>query len=109
MIVVCGRHWQREHLGLGKSLSTFAVSFGVVAVYYGLLVVWFWHLVPVAAAGNEYRSPWKQVSDPGGSGNPSLAPGDFSVILSRFFLPSEEEVLAYRGVCVYFSTAQLLS
>lgn len=51
MIVVCARHWQREYLGLGKSLSTFAVSFGVVAVYYGILVVWFWHLIPVAAAG----------------------------------------------------------
>ena len=52
MIAACGRHWQREYLGLGKSLSTFAVSFGVVAVYYTILVVWFWHLIPVAAAGN---------------------------------------------------------
>ena len=52
MIFACGRHWQREYLGLGKSLSTFAVSFGVVAVYYAILVVWFWHLIPVAAAGN---------------------------------------------------------
>jgi len=50
MIAACGRHWQREYSGLGKSLSTFAVSFGVVAVYYGILVVWFWHLIPVAAA-----------------------------------------------------------
>jgi hypothetical protein len=33
MILVCGRPWQREYLGLGKSLSTFAVSFAVVAVY----------------------------------------------------------------------------
>jgi hypothetical protein len=50
MIAACARHWQREYLGLGKSLSTFAVSFGVVAVYYTILVVWFWHLIPVAAA-----------------------------------------------------------
>ena len=50
MIAVCARHWKREYLGLGKSLSTFAVSFGVVAVYYAILVVWFWHLIPVAAA-----------------------------------------------------------
>ena len=52
MIVACGRHWKREYSGLGKSLSTFAVSLGVVAVYYGILVVWFWHLIPVAASGN---------------------------------------------------------
>jgi len=52
MIIACGRHWQREYSGLGKSLSTFAVSFGIVAVYYGILVAWFWHMIPVAAAGN---------------------------------------------------------
>ena len=50
MIAACARHWLREYAGLGKSLSTFAVSFGVVAVYYGILVAWFWHLIPVAAA-----------------------------------------------------------
>lgn len=50
MIVACGRHWLKEYAGLGKSLSTFAVSFGIVAVYYAILVVWFWHLIPVAAA-----------------------------------------------------------
>ena len=51
MIFACGRHWLREYHGLGKSLSTFAVSFGIVGVYYAILVVWFWHLIPVAAAG----------------------------------------------------------
>jgi hypothetical protein len=50
MIVASGRHWKREYAGLGKFLSTFAVSFGVVAVYYGILVAWFWHLIPVTAA-----------------------------------------------------------
>jgi len=50
MIAACGRHWLREYAGLGKSLSTFAVSFGVVVVYYAILVAWFWHLIPVAAA-----------------------------------------------------------
>jgi hypothetical protein len=52
MIAACGRHWFREYSGLGKSLSTFAVSFGIVAVYYSILVAWFWHLIPVSAAGN---------------------------------------------------------
>lgn len=52
MIAACGRHWFREYAGLGKSLNTFAVSFGIVAVYYTILVTWFWHLIPVSAAGN---------------------------------------------------------
>lgn len=50
MIVICARRWMREYAGLGKSLITFAVSFGIVAVYYGILVAWFWHMFPVAAA-----------------------------------------------------------
>jgi hypothetical protein len=50
MIAACARRWVREYAGLGKSLSTFAVSFGIVAVYYGILVVWFWHMIPFVAA-----------------------------------------------------------
>jgi len=50
MIVVCARRWIREYAGLGKSLTTFAVSLGVVAVYYGILVAWFWQMFPVASA-----------------------------------------------------------
>ena len=46
MIVFCARHWAREYAGLGKSLSTFSVSFGVVVVYYGILVTWFWEMIP---------------------------------------------------------------
>jgi uncharacterized membrane protein len=49
--VVCVRRWMKEYAGLGKSLITFAVSFGIVAIYYGILVTWFWHMFPVAAAG----------------------------------------------------------
>jgi hypothetical protein len=52
MITACGRHWFREYVGLGKSLSTFAVSFGIVIVYYSVLVTWFWHMIPVSAAGH---------------------------------------------------------
>jgi hypothetical protein len=52
MIAACGRHWFREYAGLGKSLSTFVVSFGIVIVYYSVLVTWFWHLIPVSAAGH---------------------------------------------------------
>jgi hypothetical protein len=52
MIAACSRHWFREYAGLGKSLNTFAVSFGIVVVYYTILVTWFWHLIPVPAARN---------------------------------------------------------
>jgi hypothetical protein len=46
MIAVCGRHWQKEYSGLGKTTRTFAWSFGVVAVYYGVLIAWFWNMFP---------------------------------------------------------------
>lgn len=46
MIVFCARHWAKEYAGLGKSLSTFAVSFGLVVVYYGILAMWFWEMIP---------------------------------------------------------------
>jgi hypothetical protein len=49
MIALCGRHWKKEYAGLGKTLSTFAVSLGIVAVYYAILVIWFWNMVPKEA------------------------------------------------------------
>lgn len=52
MIVACARRWVKEYGGLGKSLSTFAISFGIVIVYYGILVIWFWHLIPFVTAQN---------------------------------------------------------
>ena len=52
MIAACGRRWVKEYAGLGKSVSTFAVTLGIVAVYYGILVVWFWHMIPLSAAQN---------------------------------------------------------
>ena len=48
MIVFCARHWEREYSGLGKTASTFAVGVGVVAVYYGILAIWFWTMIPTA-------------------------------------------------------------
>jgi hypothetical protein len=48
MIVFCGRHWIKEYSGLGKARSTFLVSLGIVAVYYGILIIWFWDMVPNA-------------------------------------------------------------
>jgi len=51
MIVSCSRRWIREYSGLGKSLSTFSVSLGIVLVYYGILIVWYWRIIPGAARG----------------------------------------------------------
>jgi len=48
MIVFCGRHWMREYSGLGKARSTFFVSLGIVVVYYGTLLRFFWEMIPNA-------------------------------------------------------------
>jgi hypothetical protein len=48
MVVLCARHWQKEYAGLGKTRSTFLVSLGVVAVYYGILITMFWEMIPNA-------------------------------------------------------------
>jgi hypothetical protein len=46
MIASCGRHWMKEYSGLGKTSSTFFVSLGCVAVYYGILGRFFWAMIP---------------------------------------------------------------
>jgi hypothetical protein len=48
MVVLCARHWTKEYSGLGKTRSTFLVSLGVVAVYYGILITLFWEMIPNA-------------------------------------------------------------
>jgi len=48
MIALCGRHWKKEYAGLGKTISTFSVSMGIVAVYYAILILWFWNMIPKA-------------------------------------------------------------
>ena len=48
MITLCGRHWMKEYSGLGKARSTFLVSLGIVAVYYGILIAFFWQMIPNA-------------------------------------------------------------
>jgi hypothetical protein len=50
MMAVCARRSHRECGGLGKSLTTLLLSSEMVVVYYGILVVWFWHMMPIAAA-----------------------------------------------------------
>jgi len=46
MITSCVRHWIKEYSGLGKTRSTFFVSLGCVAVYYGILGRFFWEMIP---------------------------------------------------------------
>ena len=46
MIALCARHWRKEYAGLGKTSSTFFVSPGIVALYYGILLRWFWDVIP---------------------------------------------------------------
>ena len=48
MVALCARHWQKEYSGLGKTRNTFAISMGIVAVYYGILIFWFWNMIPRA-------------------------------------------------------------
>lgn len=50
MIVFCARRWKREYAGLGKTATTFAVSAGIVAMYYGILAIWFWNMIPTQIA-----------------------------------------------------------
>ena len=49
MIAVCAYRWKREFAGLGKGSSTFLVSLGIVAAYYGVMAVWFWRSIAVGA------------------------------------------------------------
>ena len=46
MITSCVRHWIKEYSGLGKTRSTFFVSLGCIAVYYGILGRFFWEMIP---------------------------------------------------------------
>jgi hypothetical protein len=48
MIAFCSRHWMKEYSGLGKARSTFFVTLGIVAVYYGTLLRFFWEMIPNA-------------------------------------------------------------
>ncbi|HXJ03889.1 MAG TPA: hypothetical protein VNH65_02255 [Candidatus Acidoferrum sp.] len=49
MIAFCGYRWKRHYSGLGKGLRTFLISLGIVVVYYGILVIWFWESIPKIA------------------------------------------------------------
>jgi len=48
LIAVCGYRWKRQYSGMGKTLSTFMISFVVVAIYYAILIVGFYKMFPGA-------------------------------------------------------------
>jgi hypothetical protein len=48
MVAFCGKHWMKEYSGLGKTRTTMLVSLSIVAVYYGILLRWFWDMIPNA-------------------------------------------------------------
>ncbi len=49
MIAGCAYRWKREYAGLHKFGKTFAVGLIVVVLYYGILILVFWHMFPVTA------------------------------------------------------------
>jgi len=49
MIIFCAYRWNREYAGLGKGTKTALISLFVTVVYYGIMIVWFWHAFPHAA------------------------------------------------------------
>lgn len=48
MIALCIRHWRKDYAGLGKTLNTFLISLGIVVVYYGIFLRWFWDMIAEA-------------------------------------------------------------
>jgi hypothetical protein len=42
MIIFCAIRWKRMYAGMGKGLSTFLIGGVITAVYYGIMIVWFW-------------------------------------------------------------------
>jgi hypothetical protein len=45
MIVLSLIHWMKEYSG-GQNWRTFLLSLGIVVVYYGILLRWFWDMIP---------------------------------------------------------------
>jgi hypothetical protein len=47
LITVLSRvHWVKEYSGHGRPWRTFLVSLGIVVAYYGVLLHWFWDMIP---------------------------------------------------------------
>lgn len=49
MIASCWARWKREFMGVKKESTVLLGGVAIVAVYYAVLIYWFWHLVPQVA------------------------------------------------------------
>jgi hypothetical protein len=50
LFINCALHWRREISGLRMARPTFLTAAVIVAVYYSVLITWFWRMVPVDLA-----------------------------------------------------------
>lgn len=48
LTIRCGVHWSREFAGQGLARQTFFLSLVIVLGYYGVLLHWFWDMIPNA-------------------------------------------------------------
>jgi hypothetical protein len=46
MTVLCCIHWVKEYSGHERGWRPFLVSLGIVLAYYGILLHWFWDMIP---------------------------------------------------------------
>jgi len=46
LTVLCRVQWVKEYSGRGRTWRTFLVSLGIVVAYYGILLRWFWDMIP---------------------------------------------------------------
>lgn len=51
MIIFNWVRWKREFMGARKESPVFLGSFVVVVVFYGVLIYWFWHVIPQSSGG----------------------------------------------------------
>ena len=51
MIALCAYRWEYLFAKAGSTLKTFAISLGIVTIYYGTLALWFWRSAVAAQYG----------------------------------------------------------
>jgi hypothetical protein len=80
MIAGCARRWPKEDGSLGKSLTTFVVSLGVVVFYDSVLFAWFWHMIPNAGGAQLIQTPFLGGSELAAAAILALVPGCFCAL-----------------------------
>lgn len=49
LFIICMMHWRREISGNRIARPTFAITAGIVTVYYCVLIIWFWRMFPATS------------------------------------------------------------